>query len=212
VLATGGVRRPTRLRRRVYTHVANAQRRPISDPHAHAGKACRQPPFRTAAPADRAPARASKHCLRCDGSNHCVTGIREPDMLTGMTERDWSIVLEVFDAAQSNRGEPGRDDRKFLEAVHYFTVHSITWRALPSEFGKWNSVWIWKRFWRLSRSGVFEAFSSCWRNAARRHTWSNSSTARQRAPTFRPLGQKGAASPGVRPLARRFFDQNPPQD
>src|SRR5262249_22203135 len=48
------------------------------------------------------------------------------------------------------------DDRKFLEAVHYFTVHSITWRALPREYGKWNSVW--KRFWRLSRSGVFEAF------------------------------------------------------
>src|ERR1700682_6210161 len=43
-----------------------------------------------------------------------------------------------------------------LEAVHYFTVHSITWRALPIEYGKWNSVW--KRFWRLSRSGVFEAF------------------------------------------------------
>src|ERR1700750_931356 len=80
----------------------------------------------------------------------------EPDMLTGMTERDWSVLLEVFDAAQSNRGEPGHDDRKFLEAIHYFTVHSVTWRALPAEFGKWNSVW--KRFWRLSRTGVFEAF------------------------------------------------------
>ena len=77
-------------------------------------------------------------------------------MLTGMTEREWAIVLYVFDAAQSRRGEPGHDDRKFLEALHYFTVHSITWRALPSEFGNWNSVW--KRFWRLSRSGVFEAF------------------------------------------------------
>jgi transposase len=77
-------------------------------------------------------------------------------MLTGMTERDWSIVLQVFDAAQSRRGEPGHDDRKFLEALHYFTVHNITWRALPSQFGKWNSIW--KRFWRLSRSGVFEAF------------------------------------------------------
>src|SRR5882757_10122003 len=82
--------------------------------------------------------------------------MREPDMLTRMTERDWSIALEVFDAAQSSRGEPGHDDRKFLEAVHYFTVHSITWRALPVGYGKWNSVW--KRFWRLSRSGVFEAF------------------------------------------------------
>ena len=77
-------------------------------------------------------------------------------MLTGMTEEDWSLVLEVFDAAQSSRGEAGRDDRKFLAALHYFTVHNITWRALPAEYGKWNSVW--KRFWRLSRSGVFEAF------------------------------------------------------
>lgn len=77
-------------------------------------------------------------------------------MLTGMTEEDWSIVLEVFDAAQSRSGEPGHDDRKFLEALHFFTVHSVTWRALPKEYGKWNSVW--KRFWRLSRSGVFEAF------------------------------------------------------
>src|SRR5690242_4736712 len=77
-------------------------------------------------------------------------------MLTGMTERDWEITLEVFDAVQSKRGEPGHDDRKFLEAVHYFAVHNITWRALPAEFGNWNTIW--KRFWRLSRSGVFEAF------------------------------------------------------
>jgi transposase len=77
-------------------------------------------------------------------------------MLTGMTEDDWSIVLEVFDAAQSRRGEPGHDDRKFLEALHFFTVHNVTWRALPAEYGNWNSVW--KRFWRLSRSGAFEAF------------------------------------------------------
>jgi transposase len=77
-------------------------------------------------------------------------------MLTRMTDEDWAITVEVFRAAKSRRGEPGRDDRKFLEALHYFTLHSITWRALPMEFGNWNSVW--KRFWRLSRRGVFEAF------------------------------------------------------
>jgi len=77
-------------------------------------------------------------------------------MLTQMTEEDWSIAVEVFRAVRSKRGEPGHDDRKFLEALHYFTVHNITWRALPAEFGKWNSVW--KRFWRLSQTGTFEAF------------------------------------------------------
>ena len=44
----------------------------------------------------------------------------------------------------------------FLEALHFFAVHNITWRALPERFGKWNSVW--KRFDRLSRAGVFEDF------------------------------------------------------
>ncbi len=77
-------------------------------------------------------------------------------MLTEMTDAEWEIVVEAFRAARSHRGGRGQDDRKFLEALHYFTVHNITWRALPAEFGRWNSVW--KRFWRLSRSGVFEAF------------------------------------------------------
>src|SRR6266567_990839 len=76
-------------------------------------------------------------------------------MLTRMTDGDWEIVVEVFRAARSRRGDKGRDDRKFLEALQYFTVHNITWRALPAEFGNWNSVW--KRFSRLSQRGVFEA-------------------------------------------------------
>lgn len=80
----------------------------------------------------------------------------EPTMLTAMTEEDWTIVLRVFAASRSRRGDKGRNDRKFLEALHYFVVHNITWRALPEKFGHWNSVW--KRFWRLSRSGTFEAF------------------------------------------------------
>ena len=77
-------------------------------------------------------------------------------MLTAMTDEDWAIALEVFRASRSRRGDRGRDDRKFLEALQYFAVHNITWRALPREFGHWNSVW--KRFWRLSQSGTFEAF------------------------------------------------------
>ncbi len=77
-------------------------------------------------------------------------------MLTRMTEQDWAVALDVFRAVRSRRGDKGRDDRRFLEALHYFTVHNVTWRALPAEFGNWISVWL--RFWRLCRSGVFVAF------------------------------------------------------
>ena len=79
-------------------------------------------------------------------------------MLTQMTDADWAIMVAVFRAARSRRGDKGRDDRKFLEALHFFAVHNITWRALPAEFGNWNSVW--KRFWRLSQRGVFEAMQA----------------------------------------------------
>ena len=75
------------------------------------------------------------------------------------------MVLEVFAASRSRRGDKGRNDRRFLEALHFFTVHNITWRALPAEFGKWNSIW--KRFWRLSRAGVFEAFFEALANLSR---------------------------------------------
>ena len=77
-------------------------------------------------------------------------------MSTKMSEADWDVALEVFSAALPRRGAKARSDRLFLEALHYFSVHNISWRALPERFGNWNSVW--KRFDRLSKAGVFEAF------------------------------------------------------
>ena len=59
-------------------------------------------------------------------------------------------------ACLPRRGRKAEDDRRFLEALHFFTVENVRWRALPERFGHWNSVW--KRFDRLSKAGVFEAF------------------------------------------------------
>ena len=57
-------------------------------------------------------------------------------MLTTMTEADWTIVLQVFAASRSRRGDKGRDDRRFLEALlfrgsqHYLARASGEIRAL----------------------------------------------------------------------------------
>ena len=75
-------------------------------------------------------------------------------MLTGMKRGRLGNGAAGVCRLVLRRGARGRNDRRFLEALHYFTVHNITWRALPECFGNWNSVW--KRFWRLSRAGVFE--------------------------------------------------------
>ncbi|HAB5395072.1 TPA_asm: IS5 family transposase [Salmonella enterica subsp. enterica serovar Mbandaka] len=77
-------------------------------------------------------------------------------MSTKMTDADWANTLEVFRACLPRRGRKAADDRLFLEAMHFFTVENVRWRALPERFGPWNSVW--KRFDRLSKVGVFETF------------------------------------------------------
>ena len=77
-------------------------------------------------------------------------------MSTVMSEEDWAHTLAVFRSCLPRRGRKAEDDRRFLEALHFFTVENVRWRALPKEYGPWNSVW--KRFSRLSKAGVFEAF------------------------------------------------------
>lgn len=77
-------------------------------------------------------------------------------MSTRMNEEDWEHTLAVFRACLPRRGRKAADDRRFVEALHFFTVENVRWRALPERFGHWNSVW--KRFDRLSKAGVFEAF------------------------------------------------------
>ena len=77
-------------------------------------------------------------------------------MSTKMDENDWVHTLAVFRACLPRRGRKAEDDRRFLEALHFFTVENVRWRALPERFGPWNSVW--RRFDRLSKAGVFEAF------------------------------------------------------
>lgn len=77
-------------------------------------------------------------------------------MSTRMREEDWENALLVFRACLPRRGRKAADDRRFLEALHFFTVENVRWRALPKEYGHWNTVW--KRFDRLSKAGVFEAF------------------------------------------------------
>jgi hypothetical protein len=56
-------------------------------------------------------------------------------MSTRMTEQDWEAAVTVFRAFLPRCDAKGRDDRLFLEALHYFTIHNITWRALPERFG-----------------------------------------------------------------------------
>ena len=130
-------------------------------------------------------------------------------MLTGMTEQGLADHTGSF---RRRAIEPGRACMmtKFLRQSTISRHNSITWRALPKEFGNWNSVW--KRFWRLSRSGVFEAFFQMlveFSETAHLIQFFDSTTARAHVS---PLAQKGGSITRHWALARRIFDQNPSQN
>lgn len=46
-------------------------------------------------------------------------------MSTRMTETDWAVALEVFRASLPRRGAKGRNDRLFLEALHYASAQEL---------------------------------------------------------------------------------------
>lgn len=101
------------------------------------------------------------HCVGDAAHEHVPAGygpILQPvtGAPTRLSEADWAAVLAVFRACLPRRGGIGRDDRTFLEAMLHLAGHGVSWRTLPKEFGNWNSIW--KRYWRLSRGGVFRAF------------------------------------------------------
>ena len=61
-----------------------------------------------------------------------------------------------FLGLRSLSGTQSRGRPAIPGGAHFFTVENVRWRGLPERFGHWNSVW--KRFDRLSKAGVFEAF------------------------------------------------------
>jgi transposase len=120
-----------------------------------------------------------------------------------MTEEPWTLVADIFRQVCPRRGERGHDDLRCLQALPYFTVHNITWRALPQAFGPWNSVW--QRVWRRSRAGVFEAFfqllASCRATAALIQLFDSttayadvSAAGAKGGSTIRPWAARGAGS------------------
>ena len=48
---------------------------------------------------------------------------------------DLEVALEVFRPCLPGRGAKEKDDRLFLEALHFLALHNITRRALPERLG-----------------------------------------------------------------------------
>ena len=52
------------------------------------------------------------------------------------------------------RGNVKTDNRDFVNAILYIAENGCKWRALPAEFGKWQTIY--KKFSRWAKSGVMQ--------------------------------------------------------
>ena len=64
-----------------------------------------------------------------------------------ISDKQWELIEPHCLGKKSDPGRSGSDARLFVEAVLWIARTGTPWRDLPAEFGKWNSVFKWFRYW-----------------------------------------------------------------
>lgn len=68
-----------------------------------------------------------------------------------ITEEQYKKIEKYFPV---QRGNVKIDNYTFINAVLYIAENGCKWRALPEEYGKWNSVY--KRLARWAEKGIMQ--------------------------------------------------------
>jgi len=71
-----------------------------------------------------------------------------------LSDAQWHKIKDALPGQKHHAGRTAVDNRLFVEAVYWIGRNGGRWRALPSKYGKWYSVY--KRFLRWSQKGVWQ--------------------------------------------------------
>ena len=75
-----------------------------------------------------------------------------------LSDEQWNKLVKLV--RQDVRAYVGNEIecRRFVEAVLWITRSGASWRLLPSEYGRWNTIY--KRYSRWCEAGVWERLLS----------------------------------------------------
>jgi len=82
-----------------------------------------------------------------------------------LTDEQWQIIRPLL-PRRSKRGRPPIDRRVILNAIMYVNRTGCQWRALPSDFPKWRTVYT--VFWRWRQAGVWQGIHDALRERVRK--------------------------------------------
>ena len=71
-----------------------------------------------------------------------------------LDDAQWARIENLVPGKPGDRGQAGKDNRLFVDAVLWTARTGAPWRDLPEEFGKWNSVF--QRFRRWAKKDRWE--------------------------------------------------------
>ena len=71
---------------------------------------------------------------------------------------EWTeeIYERIRHLLPKQRGNVEIDNLTFLQALQYIAENGCRWRALPKEFGNWNTIYCRFRYWNASGGSAEE--------------------------------------------------------
>jgi transposase len=82
-----------------------------------------------------------------------------------LTDAEWALVGPLLPPHPPRGNDPHIPKREILNAIFYVNKHGCTWRGLPHDFPKWQTVYGYFRLW--TKTGVWERINTALRDAVR---------------------------------------------
>lgn len=79
-----------------------------------------------------------------------------------LTDGEWELIADLL-PPRANTGRPPVDRRKVVNGIFWILRTGAPWRDLPSEFGKWQTVW--DLFDKWNASGLLDEIVARMRSA-----------------------------------------------